>query len=59
MLSMEKLSLQMLKKLQNSILLADFFFPCTVYSGALKRNLSPEQVRADFVALGRSRDFAK
>ncbi|NXJ83656.1 COMD7 protein, partial [Trogon melanurus] len=44
--TMNKISLGPLKNIVKSILL--------VPNGALKRNLSPEQVRADFIALGLS-----
>ncbi|XP_010189875.1 PREDICTED: COMM domain-containing protein 7 [Mesitornis unicolor] len=48
--TMNKISLGPLKNIVNSILL--------VPSGALKRNLSSEQVRADFIALGLSEEKA-
>ncbi|OXB79324.1 UNVERIFIED_CONTAM: hypothetical protein H355_013245 [Colinus virginianus] len=48
--AVNKISLGPLKSVVKSILL--------VPSGALKRNLSPEQVRADFVALGLSEEKA-
>ncbi|XP_068006295.1 COMM domain-containing protein 7 isoform X2 [Melanerpes formicivorus] len=48
--TVNKISLGPLKSIVKSILL--------VPSGALKRNLSPEQVRADFIALGLSEEKA-